>query len=138
MHASVVISSPKERKKKPCDMCEAVRKQQERRAERTLLDYKTLEECVIPSNRPGPIKKALPPAKTVKRPRFSDLMDEPLGRVVEKDGLDHARQDLRHVNADDLRDHLREVDAHLQGLSLDEEVVSELMQVPHNRLEVVQ
>lgn len=107
-------------------------KQQERRAEWTLLDYKTLEESVIPLQPSGSDRKAPSPPKTVKRPRVSDLPEEPLGRVVEKDGLDHARQNLRHVNADDLRDHLREVDAHLQGLSLDEEVVGELMQVSHN------
>lgn len=51
---------------------------------------------------------------------------------MEQDGLDHAREDLRHVNADDLGDHLREVDAHLQGLSLDEEVVGELVQLSHD------
>lgn len=55
-----------------------------------------------------------------------------LGRVVEKDGLDHAREDLGHVDADDLRDHLGEVDTHLQGLGLDEEIIGELVQLPDN------
>lgn len=51
---------------------------------------------------------------------------------MEKDGLDHAREDLGHVDADDLRDHLGEVDTHLQGLGLDEEIVGELVQLPDN------
>lgn len=36
------------------------------------------------------------------------------------------------MNAHNLRDHLREVDARLQGLSLDEQIVGELVQLPHN------
>ena len=36
------------------------------------------------------------------------------------------------MNAHDLRDHLWEVDARLQGLGLDEQVVGELVQLPHN------
>lgn len=34
--------------------------------------------------------------------------------VVKQDGLNHARQDLGHMVAHDLRDHLGEVDARLQ------------------------
>lgn len=49
---------------------------------------------------------------------------------MEKDGLHHARQDLGHVNADDLGDHLWEVHARLQGLGLDEKIVGELVQLP--------
>lgn len=55
-----------------------------------------------------------------------------LGVVVEQDGFDQAGQDLGHVNAHNLRDHLWEVDARLQGLSLDEQVIGELVQLPHN------
>lgn len=55
-----------------------------------------------------------------------------LGRVVEEDGLDHAWEDLGHMDADNLRDHLGEVDTRLQGLSLDEEIIGELVQFPHN------
>ena len=51
---------------------------------------------------------------------------------MEKDGLDHAREDLGHMDADNLRDHFWEVDAHLQGLSLDEEIIGELVQLSHN------
>lgn len=36
------------------------------------------------------------------------------------------------MDADNLRDHLREVDAGLQGLSFNEKLISELMQLPHN------
>lgn len=39
--------------------------------------------------------------------------------VVEQDGFDHARQDLGHVGAHDLRDHFREVDSRLQRLGAD-------------------
>lgn len=55
-----------------------------------------------------------------------------LGRVVEQDGLNHAREDLGHMDAHDLRDHLREVDARLQRLSLDEQIVGELVELPHD------
>lgn len=34
------------------------------------------------------------------------------------------------MDADDLRDHLGEVDTHLQGLGLDEEIIGELVQLP--------
>ena len=54
------------------------------------------------------------------------------GRVVKKDGLDHARENLGHVDAHDLRDHLWEVDVRLQGLSLDEQIVGELVQLLHD------
>lgn len=36
------------------------------------------------------------------------------------------------MNTDNLRDHLGEVDTRLQGLSLDEEIIGELVQFPHN------
>lgn len=36
------------------------------------------------------------------------------------------------MDADNLRDHLGEVDTRLQGLSLDEEIIGELVQFPHN------
>lgn len=55
-----------------------------------------------------------------------------LGRVVEQDGLNHAREDFGHMDAHDLRDHLREVDARLQRLSLDEQLVGELVELPHD------
>lgn len=67
-----------------------------------------------------------------RRDKRDDPRDSSLGRVVEKDGLDHAGQDLGHVDAHDLRDHLREVDAGLQGLGLDEEIVGELVELPHD------
>ena len=54
----------------------------------------------------------------------------PLARFVEQNGLHHAREDLRHVHAHDLRDHLGEADAVLQGLCLHEEVVGELVELP--------
>lgn len=51
---------------------------------------------------------------------------------MEKDGLDHAGEDLGHVDADNLGDHLWEVDPRLEGLSLQEQIISELVQLPHN------
>lgn len=36
------------------------------------------------------------------------------------------------MDAHDLRDHLREVDARLQRLSLDEQIVGELVELPHD------
>lgn len=51
---------------------------------------------------------------------------------MEQDGLDHAGEDLGHMNAHNLRDHLWEVDTGLQRLSLDEQIVGELVQLPHN------
>ena len=49
---------------------------------------------------------------------------------MEKNGLDHAGEDLRHVDAHDLRDHLGEADAVLQRLRLHEEIVGELVELP--------
>lgn len=51
---------------------------------------------------------------------------------MEQDGFNHAREDLGHMDAHDLRDHLREVDARLQRLSLDEQIVGELVELPHD------
>lgn len=53
--------------------------------------------------------------------------DSSLGRVVEKDGPDHAREDLGHMDAHNLRDHLWEVDVRLQRPSVDEQIVGELV-----------
>lgn len=50
-----------------------------------------------------------------------------LGCIVEKDGFHHAGEDLGHMNAHNLRDHLWEVDMCVQGLSLDEQVIGELV-----------
>lgn len=36
------------------------------------------------------------------------------------------------MDAHDLRDHLREVDARLQRLGLDEQIVGELVELPHD------
>lgn len=47
--------------------------------------------------------------------------------TVKKNGFDHTGEDLGHVNAHDLRDHLREVDLRLQSLRLYEQVVGELV-----------
>lgn len=47
--------------------------------------------------------------------------------TVKKNGFDHTGEDLGHVNAHDLRDHLREVDLHLQSLRLYEQIVGELV-----------
>lgn len=52
--------------------------------------------------------------------------------VVEQDGFDHAREDLGHVGAHDLRDHLREDDACLQRLGPHKQVVGELVELPHH------
>lgn len=52
--------------------------------------------------------------------------------VVEQDGFDHAREDLGHVGAHDLRDHLGEADARLQRLRPDKQVVGELVELPHH------
>lgn len=46
---------------------------------------------------------------------------------MEKDGLDHPREDFGHVDAHNLRDHLWEADMHMHGLSLDEQIVGELV-----------
>lgn len=56
--------------------------------------------------------------------------------VVKQDGLDHAWEDLGHVVAHDLRDHLGEVDARLQWLGPDEQVVGELMEFAYHLREV--
>lgn len=53
-------------------------------------------------------------------------------RAVEEDGLDHTWEDLGHMNAHDLRDHLWEVHACLQRLSLYKQIIGELVQLPHN------
>ena len=58
--------------------------------------------------------------------------DSSLGGIVEKYGLDHAWEDLGHVNAHNLWDHLWKVDPRLQGLGLDEQIIGELVQLPHN------
>lgn len=52
--------------------------------------------------------------------------------TVKENGLDHAGEDLGNMNAHDLRDHLWEVDMRLQSLRLYEQVVGELVQLPHN------
>lgn len=47
--------------------------------------------------------------------------------TMKKNGFDHAGEDLGHVNAHNLRDHLREVDVRLQSLCLYEQIVGELV-----------
>lgn len=47
--------------------------------------------------------------------------------TVKKNGFDHAGEDLGHVNAHYLRDHLREVDVRLQSLRLYEQIIGELV-----------
>lgn len=46
---------------------------------------------------------------------------------MKKNGFDHAGEDLGHVNAHYLRDHLREVDVRLQSLRLYEQIIGELV-----------
>lgn len=52
--------------------------------------------------------------------------------TVKENGFDHAGEDLGYVNAHNLRDHFREVDVRLQSLCLNEQIVGELVQLPHN------
>lgn len=51
---------------------------------------------------------------------------------MEQDGLDHAGENLGHVDTHDLRNHLWEADAILQRLSLHEKIIGELMKLPDN------
>lgn len=60
-----------------------------------------------------------------------------LGRVVEQDRFDHPGEDFGNVDAHDLGYHLWKVHTGLQRLGLDEQVVSELVQLFHNSLKVV-
>lgn len=65
------------------------------------------------------------------QPELGDVQDNhrdpSSGCIVEKYRLDHARKDLGHMNVHDLWDHLWEADASLQRLSLDEQIIGELM-----------
>lgn len=88
--------------------------------------YKRFAGGLADDRRPGDAQSGTPALPSFFPPSLLLMC------VVEQDGFDHAREDLGHVGAHDLRDHLREDDACLQRLGPHKQVVGELVELPHH------